>query len=64
MLTGAVLDSAYIGLALFAGAHVLASVLNLLHGATLDRARFRVITRHAGPLLASLTQADRRAGAA
>ncbi len=55
MLPGAVLVSAYIGLALFAGAHVLASVLNLAL-ARRSSARFQLITRHTGPLLASLTR--------
>jgi potassium efflux system protein len=52
MLTGAVLDSVYIGFALFAGATVLSSVVNLLL-ARRSVSRFRVITQHAGPLLAS-----------
>jgi small-conductance mechanosensitive channel len=55
MLTGAVLDSAYIGLALFAGAHVLASVVSLVL-ARRSPSRFRLITQHAGPLLESLTK--------
>jgi small-conductance mechanosensitive channel len=55
MLTGAVLDSAYVGLALFAGANVLASILSLLL-ARREVTRFAVITQHAGPLLQSLTR--------
>jgi potassium efflux system protein len=55
MLSGAVLDSAYIGLALFAGAHVLTSVLNLVM-ARRSTSRFRVITRHTGPVLESLAK--------
>jgi small-conductance mechanosensitive channel len=55
MLTGAVLDSAYVGLALYAGANVLVSVLSLLMGRR-EMTRFRVITQHAGPLLASLNR--------
>ena len=55
MLTGAVLDSGYIGLALFAGATVVASMLNLVI-ARKSVSRFEVITRHTGPLLASLTR--------
>ena len=55
MLTGAVLDSAYVGLALYSGANVLVSVLSLLMGRR-EMTRFRVITQHAGPLLASLNR--------
>jgi small-conductance mechanosensitive channel len=55
MLTGGVLDSTYIGLALFAGANVLSSVLNLLL-ARRSISRFAVITQHAGPLLASASR--------
>ncbi|HET7202354.1 MAG TPA: mechanosensitive ion channel domain-containing protein, partial [Steroidobacteraceae bacterium] len=55
VLSGAVLDSAYIGLALFAGAHVLASVLHLIM-ARRSSARFRLITRHTGPLIEGLTR--------
>jgi len=55
MLTGAVLDSAYVGLALYAGANVLVSVLSLLL-ARREMTRFRVITQHAGPLLATLNR--------
>ncbi|MGB7903363.1 MAG: mechanosensitive ion channel domain-containing protein [Steroidobacteraceae bacterium] len=54
MLTGAVLDSAYVGLALYAGANVVSSILSLLL-ARREMTRFRVITQHAGPLLASIT---------
>ena len=52
MLGSAVLDSAYLGLVLFAGTNVLSSILSLLL-ARQEMTRFRVITRHAGPLLAS-----------
>ena len=55
MLTGAVLDSAYVGLALYAGANVVSSILSLLL-ARREMTRFRVITQHAGPLLASLNK--------
>ena len=55
MLTGAVLDCAYVGLALYAGANVLASILSLLL-ARREMTRFRVITQHAGPLLQSVTR--------
>jgi len=52
MLASAVLDSAYLGLALYAGTNVLSSILSLLM-ARRKMTRFRVITQHAGPLLAS-----------
>ena len=55
MLTGGVLNSAYIGLALFAGAHVLTSVLNMLM-VRRSTSRFRLITQHTGPLLAGLAR--------
>jgi potassium efflux system protein len=55
MLSGAVLDSAYIGFALFAGAHVLTSVLNLAM-ARRSTSRFRMITRHTGPVLAGIAK--------
>jgi small-conductance mechanosensitive channel len=54
-LTGAVLDSAYVGLALYAGANVVSSVLSVLFARRV-LTRFRVITEHAGPMLASLTR--------
>jgi small-conductance mechanosensitive channel len=52
-LTGGILDSGYVGLALYAGATVLGAILKLLlarKGVT----RFRVVTQHTGPLLQSL----------
>jgi small-conductance mechanosensitive channel len=52
-LTSGVLDSAYVALALYAGASVLSAVLKI----TLARrslTRFRVVTQHAGPLLKSI----------
>jgi small-conductance mechanosensitive channel len=55
MLTDAVLDSAYVGLALYAGASVLSSVLSLL----LSRrrvTRLRLMTQHAGPVLQGVTR--------
>jgi len=55
MLTGAVLDSAYTALALYAGANVISSVLSMLL-ARREMTRFSVITQHAGPLLAGLTR--------
>jgi small-conductance mechanosensitive channel len=55
MLTSAVLDSGYVGLALYAGANVLVSVLSLLL-ARREMTRFRVITQHAGPVLAALNR--------
>jgi len=55
MLTRALLDSGYVGLVLYAGVSVLASVLRLLM-ARRSISRFRVVTQHAGPLLNSLTR--------
>jgi potassium-dependent mechanosensitive channel len=55
MLISGVLDSAYVGLALYAGANVLSSVLSMLLARRV-MTRFRVVTRHAGPLLASTTK--------
>jgi small-conductance mechanosensitive channel len=55
MLTGAVLDSAYVGLALYAGANVISSVLSTLFARRV-MTRFRVVTEHAGPMLASLNR--------
>jgi potassium efflux system protein len=55
MLTSGVLDSAYVGLALYAGANVLASVMSMLLARRV-MTRFRVVTQHAGPLLASATK--------
>ncbi|MDH5271997.1 MAG: mechanosensitive ion channel [Gammaproteobacteria bacterium] len=55
MLGSAVLDSAYVGLALYAGVNVLSSILSLLL-ARQEMTRFRVITQHAGPLLASTSK--------
>jgi potassium-dependent mechanosensitive channel len=52
MLTGGVLDSAYFGFALFAGATVLSSVVSLML-ARRAVSRFRVITQHSGSLQAS-----------
>jgi small-conductance mechanosensitive channel len=49
-LTGGVLDSGYVGLALYAGASVLNAILALLL-ARRGRTRFSVVTQHAGPLL-------------
>jgi potassium-dependent mechanosensitive channel len=53
MLVGGVLDSGYVGLALYAGATVLGAILKLLL-ARRGLTRFRVVTQHAGPLLQSL----------
>jgi potassium efflux system protein len=55
MLTRALLDSGYVGLVLYAGVSVLASVLRLLM-ARRSISRFRVVTQHAGPLLQTLTR--------
>jgi small-conductance mechanosensitive channel len=55
MLTGGILDSGYVGLVLYAGVSVLASVIRLLL-ARRALARVSIVTQHAGPLLHSLTR--------
>ena len=55
MLTTGLLDAGYVGLVLYAGVTVLASVLRLLL-ARRAFSRFRVVTQHAGPLLNSVTR--------
>ena len=55
LLTSGVLDSAYVGLALYAGANVIASVLSFLF-ARRALTRFRVVTEHSGAMLASLNR--------
>jgi small-conductance mechanosensitive channel len=55
MLTVAILDSGYVGLVLYAGVTVLASVLRLLL-ARRALARFSIVTQHAGPLLHGVTR--------
>jgi small-conductance mechanosensitive channel len=55
MLTVAILDSGYVGLVLYAGVTVLASVLRLLL-ARRALARFNIVTQHAGPLLHGFTR--------
>ncbi|HSE11430.1 MAG TPA: mechanosensitive ion channel domain-containing protein, partial [Rudaea sp.] len=55
MLAGAVLDSAYIGLALYAGANVLGAIVKLLLSRR-TALRFRIVTEHAGPLLKSISR--------
>jgi small-conductance mechanosensitive channel len=55
MLTVAILDSGYVGLVLYAGVTVLASVLRLLL-ARRALARFNIVTQHGGPLLHGFTR--------
>ena len=55
MLSSAVLDSAYVGLALYAGANVLGAMVKLLL-ARRTALRFRIVTEHAGPLLKSISK--------
>jgi len=55
MLTTGLLDAGYVGLVLYAGVTVLASVLRLLLARQVFL-RFRVVTQHAGPLLDSFTR--------
>jgi small-conductance mechanosensitive channel len=54
-LESAVLDSAYIGLALYAGANVLGAIIKLLL-ARKTALRLRIVTEHAGPLLKSISR--------
>jgi potassium efflux system protein len=54
-LTSALLDSAYMGLVLYAGVTVFASVVRLLL-ARRAVSRFRIVTQRAGPLLHSVTK--------
>ena len=51
MLSSGVLTCAYVGLTLYAGANLLSSIISLLLARRLI-SRFRVVTQHAGPLLA------------
>ena len=53
ILTGGVLDSGYVGLALYAGALVLNAILALVL-ARRGLTRFHVVTQHAGPLLQAI----------
>jgi len=55
MLTTGLLDAGYVGLVLYAGVTVIASVLRLLLARRVFL-RFRGVTHHAGPLLDSFTR--------
>jgi small-conductance mechanosensitive channel len=55
MLIGAILESGYVGLVLYAGVTVLASVIRLLL-ARKALARFRIVTQHVGPLMRTFTK--------
>ena len=55
MLTVAIVDSSYIGLVLFAGVTVMASVLRLFF-ARRAVSRFRIVTQHVGPLIQGVTR--------
>jgi small-conductance mechanosensitive channel len=55
MLIGAILESGYVGLVLYAGVTVLASIIRLLL-ARKALSRFRVVTQHVGPLMQSFTR--------
>jgi len=61
MLVVGILDSGYVGLVLYAGVTVLASVIRLVL-ARRSISRFRVVTQHAGPLLHSLSRLLRLGG--
>jgi small-conductance mechanosensitive channel len=54
MLNGSILESGYVGLVLYAGVTVFASVLRLLLARRM-LSRFSIVTQHAGPLLRSFT---------
>jgi len=55
MLTGGILDAGYVGLVLYAGVTVFASVIRLLL-ARRALSRFSIVTQHSGPLLDSFTR--------
>jgi small-conductance mechanosensitive channel len=55
MLVGGVLETGYVGLVLYAGATVLASVIRFLL-ARRSLSRFRIVTQHVGPLMQSFTR--------
>ena len=55
MLIGAILESGYVGLVLYAGVTVLASIIRLLLARKL-LSRFRIVTQHVGPLMQSFTR--------
>jgi small-conductance mechanosensitive channel len=55
MLIGAILESGYVGLVLYAGVTVLASIIRLLL-ARKALSRFRVVTQHVGPLMQGFTR--------
>jgi small-conductance mechanosensitive channel len=55
MLIGAILESGYVGLVLYAGVTVVASIVRLLLARRV-LSRFRVVTQHVGPLMHSFTQ--------
>ena len=55
MLIGAILESGYVGLVLYAGVTVLASVIRLLLARKI-LSRFRIVTHHVGPLMRTFTK--------
>ena len=55
MLIGAILESGYVGLVLYAGVTVLASVIRLLLARKM-LSRFRIVTHHVGPLMRTFTK--------
>ena len=55
MLIGGILESGYVGLVLYAGVTVLASIIRLLL-ARKALSRFTIVTQHFGPLMQSFTQ--------
>ena len=55
MLIGGILESGYVGLVLYAGVTVLASIIRLLLARKV-LSRFRIVTHHVGPMMQSLTR--------
>ena len=55
MLIGGILESGYVGLVLYAGVTVIASIIRLLL-ARKALSRFRIVTQHVGPLMQSFTR--------
>jgi potassium-dependent mechanosensitive channel len=55
MLIGGILESGYVGLVLYAGVTVVASVIRLLLARKM-LSRFRIVTQHVGPLMQTFTK--------
>ena len=57
MLIGAILESGYVGLVLYAGVTVLASVIRLLLARKAYCRASRIVTHHVGPLMQDVHEA-------